>query len=108
MKRKVCIGLLGIALVSTGWAADVTVDADGDPNAVSYRVYKKKLNDPTYVDFIDIPSFPAIYPNVDNAGTTMFKACSLNATGKEYCRDEAGAWYDADSAPLTMQGVRIP
>jgi len=105
---KYVASVLLTLLIGTAWAADVTIDADGDPNATSYRIYKRAVVDPAWVDFIDVPAFPAIYPNVSDSGITMFKACSLNAVTVEFCRDEAGAWYDADSVPLTMQGVRIP
>jgi len=105
---KCVTGLLLTLLLGTALAADVTIDADGDPNATSYRIYKRAVVDPAWIDFIDVPAFPAIYPNVSDSGITMFKACSINAVAVEFCRDEAGAWYDADSIPLTMQGVRIP
>ncbi len=105
---KCVTGLLLTLLFGTALAADVTIDADGDPNATSYRIYKRAVVDTAWLDSIDVPSFPAIYPNVSDSGITMFKACSLNAVAVEFCRDEAGAWYDADSVPLTMQGVRIP
>ncbi len=105
---KYVTGVLILLLSSVALAADVTIDADGDPNATNYRIYKRAVADPAWVDFIDVPSFPAVYPNVSDAGITMFKACSLNSVGIEYCRDEAGAWYDADSVPLSMEGVRIP
>jgi len=105
---KCVTGLLLVLLFGTASAADVTIDADGDPNATSYRIYKRAVTDAAWLDSIDVPAFPAIYPNVSDSGITMFKACSLNAVAVEFCRDEAGAWYDADSVPLTMQGVRIP
>lgn len=89
-------------------AADVTVDANGDPNAVGYRMYSRAEGNPVWGNPVDVSSFPAVYPAIPDTGVTLIKACSLNGVGDEYCRDEAGVFYDADRRPLTMRSVSIP
>jgi len=100
--------LILLLLSSSAWAVDVPVDANGDPNAASYMLYSRAEGNPVWGNPVSVPSFPAVYPGIPDVGVTLIKACSVNAAGTEWCRDDAGVFYDADSRPLTMNRVSIP
>ncbi len=100
--------ILLLALSTPLAAIDLPVDANGDPNAVGYRMYSRAEGNPVWGNPVEVPSFPAVYPNIPDVGVTLIKACSLNAAGVEWCRDDAGVFYDADSRPLSMNRVSIP
>ncbi len=93
------------AILSSTYAATVTVTADIDPTANTARVYLSTDGGVTWPAFQE-GSLPMVVV-VSDTGRTYMKVCAVRAA-QETCRNEVGIWYDADKAPLSITNLGTP